>query len=87
MRSVWWTRQAHQPILQPKTGGVAMDRSSAFWAAFWQALGGAASLYDPPPPYWLFAQIPTPAQNFAAVGAALTQMVGSHQHLPAGAGD
>ncbi len=59
--------------------GSSMDRSSAFWAAFWTGLASATCLYAPPAPYWAFLAIPGPAQSLAAVGARLTQAVGTCQ--------
>ena len=58
-----------------------MERSSTFWAAFWTGLASSVCVYSDPPPYWTAVlTIQTPAQSFAAVGAQLTQTIGTPQN-------
>jgi di/tricarboxylate transporter len=53
---------------------MAFDRSSVFWAAFWAGLASPMSVYASPPNYLALGAIPSPAQNFAAVGMALSRL-------------
>ena len=48
-----------------------IDRSSTFWSAFVSGLASPAGLYAAPVDYARLARVPTVAQSFAAVGAAM----------------
>jgi hypothetical protein len=54
-----------------------MNRSSAYWSAFWVGLAGPATIYSAPGAYWNYVNNRyTVAQNFAFVGGTLSAVMG-----------
>lgn len=58
-----------------------MNQSPIFWAAFWAGLAGPASLYAPPPTYYLYMGSSSVALSFAGVAFNLDRASGAYLNV------